>query len=99
MTEISRKTQLVAQALFGMGAKSSVVFKTPSRISAECQAGIDELVAARMIEPLPKGDIPRGAVGWKGTDKIGFPMLDYMRPSLDEIFYLTKGENNDERHA
>lgn len=91
---ISRNAQLVAIALFPMGSKSSTVFKTPSRITNECLTGINELMREKMIESLPAKEIPRGAVGWRGTEKIGFPMTDFDRPTLDECFYLVDGEQN-----
>lgn len=91
--KLSRNAELVALAFFGFGKKASVVFNTPSRITEQCQRGIDELKSAGMIEDLPPGEMPRGAVGWRGTENIGFPMADFDRPREEETFSLIGPED------
>lgn len=86
---LSRDAELIALGLFGLGKQSSVRFLRPHIITERAMNAINELLEAEMIEPTPEKELPRGAKGWRGTEKIGFPMADMPRPNWDESFNIT----------
>lgn len=91
---MKRDTEIVAQSLFGLGKRSSVSFRRPHAIHPRTQAGIDELEEMGMIEKQPKGELPKGAVGYNATDKIGFPLHDFIKGSEEESFPILIQEGN-----
>ncbi len=87
---VSRIAQVVALGIFGL-PNSEVVFRTPSRISKIAALGLLDLVDAGMIVKIPKGKLPVGAIGYKSTKKMGFPMRDFKAidpNNPDEMFPL-----------
>lgn len=87
--ELSRDAQIVAAGLFGLGSKASVSFQRPHIIHPRTRAAIEELKAAGMIEDLPAHKLARGAEGWRGTEKIGFPLADFKKMEESESFPIT----------
>lgn len=90
MKTLSRTGQLVAMALFGLGKNSEVCFRSPNKMSIAIIGGLNELLDFGMIEAIPEKEIPRGAVGYKATDKIGMPIRDFSRPEPHETFNITE---------
>jgi hypothetical protein len=86
---LSRNAQLVAQALFGLGKVCEVDFHTPSRITPETKAALEELVAAGMVIFKKKGK----TYNYHATEKIGLPLWDYARVDENnpaEMFAIVK---------
>lgn len=61
-----------------------------SRLSEWALSGINDLLEAGMIVSIDAVELPRDALGWRGTEKIGIPMLVYEPPTRDELHSITE---------
>lgn len=90
--QISRDAEVLAYCLFGMPMSRDhrVTFARPEIIHPRTRAAFDELTEAGMLEPMPAGELPPGAAGWRATSAMGTPWSRYRKPLRSESFPLTQ---------
>lgn len=83
---LSRDAQVIAVTLFSLGKVCKVTFDVHHPLNSRAVAAFMELEQHGMIERIPH------LYGWKATERIGRPMLDYARPTKQECFPLFGSE-------
>ncbi len=85
---VSRDASIIAMCLFASGVKTELLFRRAHIIHPRTRAAIDELVKAGYAVEKPDA-APKGGMAWRGTEKLGFPLVEIVRPTKAEAFPIT----------
>jgi len=83
---VSRDASIVACALFASGKVTRLRFDRAHIIHPRTRGAIEELVTAGYVVAEAA---PKGAAAWRGTAKLGVPLVEIVPPSKSESFPIT----------
>jgi hypothetical protein len=87
LENVGRDASLIAHSMFAFGEKSKLVFRHAHAVTKRGRRALADLEAAGYIV-RDDGRAAKGGIAWRGTKKLGNPLIDIQGPSADETFVV-----------